>query len=125
MKKKISVIIAVIAFLAIIGSVAFSVYRSSDSFEKQATEHSEQEQMLKDYTQNEDGTWSCDGNTYQYLLEISGRMSNAAKDSTFVYLSNLEEITFDQAWKAAGLSSNSNDYFDVKDAVLVELRTEG
>jgi hypothetical protein len=32
------------------------------------------------------------------------------------------EITFDQAWKAAGLSSNMDDYFDPKDAVLVAMK---
>ena len=55
-------------------------------------------------------------------MEISGRMNNAAKDSTFVYLSNIESITFDRAWKAAGLSSNMEDYFSMEEAVLVELR---
>ena len=49
-------------------------------------------------------------------------MGGAVKDSTFVYLSNIEEITFDQAWKAAGLSSNMDDYFDPKDAVLVAMK---
>lgn len=47
-------------------------------------------------------------------------MHNAAVDSTFVYLSNIENITFEQAWLAAGLSSNSKDYFAVEDAVLVD-----
>lgn len=75
---------------------------------------------LMGYSQNPDGTWECAGNTYKYKLEITGRMSNAASDTKFVYLSNIEEITFDQAWKAAGFSSNSNDYFDIKDAVLVD-----
>lgn len=74
------------------------------------------------YHKLSDGTWECKGITYKYRLEISGRMLNAVKDSTFVYLSNLEEITFDQAWKAAGLSSNSNDYFSSEDAILVELK---
>lgn len=67
-----------------------------------------------------DGTWECDGHSYKYRLEISGRMNNAATDSTFIYLSNIKDITFEQAWKAAGLSSNTNDYFDAKDAVLVD-----
>lgn len=49
-------------------------------------------------------------------------MNNAAKDSTFIYLSNIEDISFDQAWKAAGLSSNMDDYFDEKDAVLVAIK---
>ena len=51
-------------------------------------------------------------------------MGGASKDSTFVYLSNIEEISFDQAWKAAGFSSNMADYFDPEDAVLVEMRSE-
>ncbi len=73
------------------------------------------------YCEMSDGTWQKDGMNYKYRLEISGRMPNAAKDSTFVYLSNLETITFEQAWRAAGLSSNLNDYFSVEEAVLVSL----
>lgn len=76
---------------------------------------------MKTYEKLSDNTWKCDGQTYQYCLEITGRMPNAAKDSTFTYLSNLPEISFEQAWKAAGLSSDRNDYFDPKDAVLVNM----
>lgn len=71
------------------------------------------------YYEMSDGTWQNDGNSYQYRLEISGRMPNAVKDITFVYLSNLEIITFEQAWKAAGLSSHLADYFSPEEAVLV------
>ena len=76
---------------------------------------------LKTYYEMSDGTWQADGISYQYRLEISGRMHNAAKDSEFVYLSNIKDITFDQAWKAAGYSSLTSDYFSVEDAVLVEM----
>ena len=69
-----------------------------------------------------DGTWKTDDYSYQYRLEITGRMNNAAKDSTFVFLSNIETITFDQAWKASGFSSNLNDYFDIEDAKFVALK---
>jgi hypothetical protein len=48
-------------------------------------------------------------------------MPNAAVDSSFVYLSNIEEITFDQAYMAAGISSDSDDYFSPETAVLVEM----
>lgn len=72
------------------------------------------------YNKMSDGTWKLNNISYRYRLEISGRMPNAAKESTFVYLSNLENITFEQAWKAAGLSSNLADYFSVEEAVLVE-----
>ena len=79
---------------------------------------------MKTYYEMSDGTWQVDGQTYKYRLEIRGRMPNAAVDSTFVYLSNLECITFEQAWKAAGFSSNTADYFVAEDAVLVEMKTE-
>ena len=76
---------------------------------------------LKTYYELSDGSWECDGYIYKYRLEISGRMPNAACDTTYVYLSNVEDISFDQAWKAAGLSSNLDDYFSKTDAVLVEV----
>ena len=77
--------------------------------------------LVKHYEMS-DGTWKTEEHTYQYRLEITGRMNNAAKDSTFVFLSNVEDISFNQAWKAAGLSSNMNDYFDVDVAVLVGMK---
>ena len=76
---------------------------------------------MKTYYKMDDGSWQVDGHTYKYRLELKGRMSNAAVDSTFVFLNNIETITFEQAWKAAGYSSNTADYFAVEDAVLVEM----
>ncbi len=76
---------------------------------------------LHTYYEMSDGTWMCEEYRYQYRLEISGRMHSAVKDSTFVYLSNLKEISFDRAWKASGLSSNTEDYFSPGEAVLVEM----
>ena len=66
---------------------------------------------MKTYYEMTDGTWMCDDHSYKYRLEITGKMPNAAVDSSFVYLSNIEEITFDQAYRAAGVSSHSDDYF--------------
>lgn len=74
------------------------------------------------YYEMADGTWKTDECAYKYRLEITGRMGGAVKDSTFVYLSNIEDISFDLAWKAAGLSSSMDDYFDMKDAVLVAMK---
>ena len=76
---------------------------------------------MKTYCEMTDGTWMCDDQSYKYRLEINGRMPNAAADSSFVYLSNIEEITFDRAYKAAGISSNADDYFSPEEAVLVEM----
>lgn len=75
---------------------------------------------LQTYYEMSDGTWQCGGHSYQYRLEIAGGLNNAACDTTFVYLSNLETISFEQARKASGLSSHTGDYFPVEDAVLVE-----
>lgn len=77
--------------------------------------------MVK-YYEMSDGTWKTDNYVYQYRLEISGRMNNAVKDSTFVFLSNKKDITFEQAWKASGLSSDMNDYFKEEDAKLVAMK---
>ena len=69
-----------------------------------------------------DGTWKVKElpYTYKYRLELTGRLHNAVKDSTYIILSNRKDITFEQAWKASGLSSNTEDYFDAKDAIIVE-----
>ena len=76
---------------------------------------------MKTYYEMTDGTWMCDDRVYQYRLEIKGRMPNAAADSSFVFLSNLAEIPFDRAYKAAGVSSDSEDYFPPEKAVLAEM----
>jgi len=74
---------------------------------------------LKTYYELSDGTWECDGQVYKYKLEIKGTMPNTETISTFTYLSNIENISFDRAYKAAGVSSNTSDYFPAEDAVLV------
>lgn len=77
--------------------------------------------MVK-YYEMSDGTWKTDTYTYLYRLEITGRNNAAVKDSTFVYLSNIKDITFEQAWKASGFSSNLEDYFKEEDARFVALK---
>ncbi|MBR2021196.1 MAG: hypothetical protein IJ939_02055 [Clostridia bacterium] len=68
-----------------------------------------------------DGSWKTDEHGYKYKLEVSGVMNNAACGSTYYILSNSDDITFDMAWKAAGYSSNSEDYFKPEDAIIVAL----
>ena len=76
---------------------------------------------MKTYYEMSDGTWQMGGHTYKYRLEISGRQPSAVKDTTYVYLSNIEEISFQKAMMASGLSSNTEDYFSVEEAILVEI----
>ena len=75
---------------------------------------------LKTYFRNTNGTWQTGGHIYEYRHVLTGHVPNAAQDTTFVYLSNLEHITFEQAYKAAGSSDNCADWFLVEDAILVE-----
>ena len=75
--------------------------------------------ITKLHYENLDGEWVSEGYTYKYRLEITGRMNQAAKNTTFIVLSNTEDITFDQTWKASGLSSNMADYFDPAVSVIV------
>ena len=110
MKKMVGFILAMVCLLCTIGC-------GNQTSERLQTFKSE----MKTYYELSDGSWECDGYTYRYKLEISGRMPGAAVDSTFVYLSNQETISFDQAYLASGVSSNMNDYFAVEAAVLVDL----
>ena len=112
--KKMTALIAIII-------IAILIFVCADQ-KPQATVEETITSEYKTYYKMSDGTWATDTHFYKYRLEISGRMSNAAKDITFVYLSNMENISFDQAWKAAGLSSSTKDYFSLDEAVLVELK---
>ena len=78
--------------------------------------------ILETYYEMSDGTWKTDNNTYQYKLEITGRLNGAVRDTTYTILSNTEDITFEQAWKASGLSSNTNDYFRSEEAAFVAIK---
>ncbi len=78
---------------------------------------------FRTYYANSDGTWQYNGYIYKYRLVITGRMPNAVADTTYVYLSNLEEISFERAMWASGLSSSLNQYFPIEEAILVEIST--
>ncbi|MBE6635739.1 MAG: immunogenic protein [Ruminococcaceae bacterium] len=76
---------------------------------------------INTYHKMSDGTWQYDGHTYQYRLELSGRMPNADKDTVYVILSNSDDITFEEAIMASGFGSHTDSYFEVEDAVFVEI----
>ena len=124
MKKIIRMILITLMLLSLCGCSqkepsVIKIYEVTDA--ELAFKDDELVTMVK-YYEMSDGTWKTDTHTYKYRLEITGRMGGAAKDSTFVFLSNLENITFEQAWKASGFSSNMDDYFKEKDAKFVALR---
>lgn len=128
MKKMIEVLLILITSFSFVGcsrNEGVSVIKTylvtnEDDIEKSF--ENDQSVVMKEYMELSDGTWKCGDVIYKYRLEITGRISSAGKESTFVYLSNLESISFEQACKAAGFSSNTKDYFDAEDATLVELK---
>ena len=110
MKKIIALIFSLVVMLTFV------------SCKKQAVEPiNTVEGNMKTYYEMSDGTWQFDGYTYMYRLEISGRQPSAVKDTTYVYLSNIENISFQKAMMASGISSNTEDYFAIEEAVLVEI----
>ena len=124
MKKIIRITLITLMLLSLFGCSqkepsVVKTYEVTDS--ELAFENDELVTMVK-YYEMSDGTWKTDDYTYQYRLEVTGRMNNADKDSTFVFLSNIKDITFEQAWKASGLSSNMDDYFKEEDAKLVAMK---
>ena len=124
MKKIIRITLITLMLLSLFGCSqkepsVVKTYEVTDS--ELAFENDELVTMVK-YYEMSNGTWKTDDYTYQYILEVTGRMNNADKDSTFVFLSNIKDITFEQAWKASGLSSNMDDYFKEEDAKFVAMK---
>lgn len=75
------------------------------------------------HARTRDGQWLCNGRTYRYRLEITGRLSHAAKQTTYIVLSNTPDIPFDRVWPASGFGSHTDEYFLPDEAVIVGLRT--
>ena len=107
-----------------VGTV-FASRNSSEIYEKttideiEAKYDNEEFVITKMHYKDTDGMWKCEGYSYKYRLEITGRTYNASKNSTYIVLSNTKDITFEQTWRASGLSSLTTDYFDPSIAVIV------
>lgn len=63
------------------------------------------------YALNDDGTYSYEGNTYQYKLELLGTSDDGEFPVSVVILSNREDITFDEVINASE---------DTEDFVIIE-----
>lgn len=127
MKKIVCIILIVLMLLGTIGcsnkeASVIATYEVTDADYAEEYWNTNQLVTMVKYYKMSDGAWKTDDYTYQYRLEITGRMNDADKDSTFVFLSNTKDITFDQAWKASGLSSNMDDYFKEEDAKFVAMK---
>lgn len=73
------------------------------------------------YRENADGTWTYEGVTYQYCLDLTGRSPNAVKDGYFKVLTDNKSLTFEDVSKSL-FSSNSVDWEIMKNSVIVEIK---
>lgn len=121
--KKPTFWIGVAAIVAII--VMALCFLTSPKFKREETaiveDYAGDYVVMRDYYELDDGRWACGDYTYTYRLVLIGSIkSNAASTSiTYIVLSNTQDITFEQAHKASGLSNNIDDYFDPETAVIV------
>ncbi len=77
--------------------------------------------ITKTHHRMDDGLWVWISNAYLYRLEVEGKGPGMEKNTTFLVLTNKKDITFDQVWKAE-FSSNTEDFFDPKETVIVARR---
>ena len=71
------------------------------------------------YYEMSDGTWKTDEYTYKHKFILRSNANHAENDLSYTVLSNSENISFEQALKASGFSSNSSDYFKPEETVIV------
>lgn len=92
--------------------------------EEKVEEYTAASTMITTVTHYEisDGTWKTDDYIYKYRLELTGTWPSSEVKCTYVVLSNTADITFDEAWKSSGFSSNLRDYFDQETARIVGYR---
>lgn len=83
-------------------------------------EDAEGDGRLKTYYEMNDGTWKCNDTSYQFRLELKGRMSGAVSDSCFVILTDNENLTFEDVFKSL-ISSSLEDSKIMQGSVIVEM----
>lgn len=84
-------------------------------------DQSENDTALKTYYEMKDGTWKCDDISYQFRLDLSGKMPNAEGESHFVVLTNNADLTFEDVSKSL-FSSSIEDGKIMEGSMIVEMK---
>ena len=84
-------------------------------------EKSESDGIVATYYEMNDGTWQCDDISYQFRLELDGRMPNAEADSYYVVLTDNENLTFEDVSKSL-YGSLLEDSKIMEGSIIVEMR---
>ena len=75
---------------------------------KTIAENKNMEELDVEYAKNSDGTYTCDGNIYQYKMEIVGKVGESS--STFLVLTNDKSIKFDTLYESMISDKMSSEY---------------
>lgn len=84
-------------------------------------EKSENDGIIATYYEMNNGTWKCDDRTYQFRLELTGRMPNAESDSYYVVLTDNENLTFEDVSKSL-FGSLLEDSKIMESSIIVEMK---
>jgi len=84
-------------------------------------EKSENDGIIATYYEMNNGTWKCDDRTYQFRLELTGRMPNAESDSYYVVLTDNENLTFEDVSKSL-FGSLLEDSKIMEGSIIVEMK---
>lgn len=109
MEVLIGIFIGIILFNILILSLGTVSYKRFEDSTDSVIEVHDFTDLNVEYQELIDGTFQYGEYNYKYKLTVTGRTENAANDTTYTILSNIENISFEQAWKASGLSSNTED----------------
>lgn len=82
---------------------------------------SEKNGVVRTYYEMNDGTWECDDISYQFRLELRGKMPNAADESYYVVLTDNDKLTFEDVSKSQ-YSSSIVDSKLLENSVIVEMK---
>jgi len=77
------------------------------------------QELLNKVGISQDGIIKCQLKQYKYRLTLTGKMPNAAKKTTYVVLTNQENLTFEKVAKSL-FSSSSDDWID--DTVIADMK---
>lgn len=130
MAKKKTLWIVGVGLLLVICAMAVFFYQNKGKKSQMETKSKKQSVLLDkqilepkgvlcDYRENSDGTWSADGRIYQHKVMLTGKLPSAEGMTTYIVLTNDENITFEEVGKSF-YSSNSADLLNPEKACVVQ-----
>lgn len=83
-------------FLGLFSMLLVGCGSNGTNWTVKAYNQSEKDGVVMTYYEMNDGTWKCNGISYKFRLELSGKMPNAADESNYVVLTDNADLTFEE-----------------------------